>query len=533
MESNGFICLVPAFVTILIAITTHRVATAVFFGIVSAAFVKVGGFSSSAVELIFEYLKLSFTNIERLKICAFLIFVGFTIDLIDVSGGYKAFSKWISRYLTSARKTRVTTFLLSLCFFVDDYANVLVCGASMRGMAKPHNISPALLAYLVDRTATVASIIVISTWAAFESSIMIGAAENVNLSKNASEFFFATLPFHISTYLGLLLVIYTAWQGKWFGAYFDKGEGFDSLSKNSVNKDSANKESKTDKVATIKTPTTEKDKHAGSVANLITPILVLVTTGSLLFCYFSISTYFKAAIKPTLLNVLGELPTVKILIFSSIMGWLSSLFLIKKADKLPISKVLMAHKSGFLKMVSPAMVIILAKGLSVASSQIGVGNFISVGIGKYLIVELIPAAVFLISLLITVATGFSWSSMVIVMPIAFELGVSNVFPGKLPIVAGAVISGAISGALMVPYSDKTVLTAAAFNISPMYHAKTQFIQAIITTVATMLFYLFYGYGKGYNLSLFAGIIFITLLQLAFAKKDKLVVYDGNQKQNWR
>ena len=225
MAHFGYLSLLPAIVTIIVAIMTHRVATALFAGIVSASFVLSSTFSIIPVlKTTYHYIFLSFCDAERIKIAFFLFFVGAMLNIIDKSGGYVAFSKWIQTLLNTAKKSRIAIFILSLSVFIDDYANVLVCGASMRSVSSIHNISPALLTYVVDRTATVASFVMVSTWAAFESSLMQSAGSTVNIAHSGTEFFIQSLPFHSSTYFGIFLVGLTVLQGRWFGAYFDSGE---------------------------------------------------------------------------------------------------------------------------------------------------------------------------------------------------------------------------------------------------------------------------------------------------------------------
>ncbi|HQG28310.1 MAG TPA: hypothetical protein PLY73_07105, partial [Candidatus Ozemobacteraceae bacterium] len=140
----GILSLIPVVVTILAAVMTHRVALALFLGIVAGAFTIKHAAIGAGFSACLQYLKLSFTDVERLKIAFFIVLVGGLLEIISRSGAYERFSEAISVKLDSARKTRVATFLLSLCVFFDDYANVLICGASMRTMCPKHRISPAL-----------------------------------------------------------------------------------------------------------------------------------------------------------------------------------------------------------------------------------------------------------------------------------------------------------------------------------------------------------------------------------------------------
>ena len=105
--------------------------------------------------------------------------------------------------------------------FFDDYANALISGASMRPIADKNNISPALIAYMIDTIASVASIMLISTWAAFEASLMFESASMINLNKTANQLFIGSLPYHFFTYLAIFLTLIVAYTGKWFGSRID------------------------------------------------------------------------------------------------------------------------------------------------------------------------------------------------------------------------------------------------------------------------------------------------------------------------
>jgi Na+/H+ antiporter NhaC len=503
MESIGLLSLLPAGITILVAILTHRVATALFLGIVTAS-VLIGniGFQASLSQL-FKYLHLSFTDLERIKICAFLLFVGGMLEIISKSGGYQAFSQWVSGFLKKPRTSRIALFFLSLSIFIDDYANLLICGASMRSMAKVHKISPALLTYLVDRTATFVSVMVVSTWAAFESSLMSAAGSTIGVHKSATEFFFGSLPYHASTYFGLLLVMLTAWQGKWLGAHLDFGDD------------------------SVKAQTIEQTQNSssGKLSYILVPmgLLISLTFGGLIFS--GIYNYTVSKTPKTLIALLGEIPTVEILLIGSLISFIAALVVVLKNKALDLKSTFKFSLAGFKDMVSPCMVIILAKGLAEASTVLGVGSYISQQLSLVLSPQWIPVTIFVISLLITIATGFSWSSMAIVMPIAFKLTADNNLLQFIPVVSGAVISGAISGGLMVPYSDTTVLSSAAFGISPIYHAKTQLIQTMVSSLCAILFFALIGFSYPFWIATLASIALIVLIQALFAKESKI----SNQK----
>lgn len=495
MIEPGFESVLPATVTILVAVITHRVATALFAGIAVASFMIAQYIPSVGFATLWKYILISFSDLERIQISLFLFFVGATLSVITASGGYIAFSTWLTKYLTTPRKTRITTFALSLMMFIDDYANVLICGASMRSMIKVQKISPALLSYIVDRTATIASVVLVSTWAAFEASLMKSSGYAVQQIQSATEFFLQSLPYHASTYLGILLVAMAVWQGKWLGAHFDTGNTLEPIN------------------AEI-----DVKIKLGKLRHLFAPMLTLIGAA-----FGSILVYTVIGIKTatgpySIMKILGNIPTVKILLCSSGLAWITSIISTLSNKQITFKDILKSSWAGIITMVSPAMVIILANGLAQVSEEIGIGTYLSIKMSSFVVPQIIPSLIFILSLLITVATGFSWSSMAIVMPIAYKLAIANNSPELIPILSGAVVSGAISGALMAPYSDKTVLTAAAFGISPLYHARTQLIQSLLSSIGAIIFFLILGYKSNYLLAAICSIALLVIIQFMFAKE---------------
>jgi len=469
----GVLSLVPAVVTIVTAVATHKVALSLFFGIIAGAFtlkgaaIGAGGFSS------LQYLKLSFSDPERLKIAVFILLVGGLLELVSRSGAYERFSEFISKKLDSARRTRLATFFLSLCVFFDDYANVLICGASMRSMCGRHRISPALLAYIVDQTAVVVSIVLISTWAGFEASLLVSSAEPLGVKMGSSALFLGSLPYHAMTFFGLFFACLCAWTGQWIGARLDDGLP----------------------VSSAHAPHSSKPETR--LRHLLVPLAGLVflaVAGLIVFTTRNVMNSWNEGL--TFINVFSDLPTVDILNASVLISIAAGIFLFRRDNVLIWSEIRGGLWKGMKSMGSTGLVILLAKGLSAVSTDLGTGLWMASLLGDRLSPAMIPVASMLVSFLITVATGFSWSSMAIVMPIGFQMAMTTGGESFIPIVAGAVISGSIAGGLIIPYSDTTVITAAGFGIPPLYHSKTQALQILplVPAAAITLWMLGSGWG---------------------------------------
>ena len=464
MNTFGWWSLIPALCTIAATIITREVALALFCGVAAGSLViaKFGLFATG--KTLAMYMSESFGDEERLKMALFLLLVGGLLEIISRSGAFEAFADFLARFLDSARKVRVTAFFLGLALFFDDYANLMIAGASMRAISARQKISPALLAYLIDTVALVVSLVVISTWAAFESSVIISAAAVVKISGSGMALLTASLPFHFFTVLSIWQAFLTAVSGRWVGARFDD-------------------------------PAEEQAATVGSLSprlrirHALAPILVLIVTAIAGIFFFGAYKHHLAGGKAmSWAELLGESPTIDILLGAAMMALGACVLLLKEERVVGYREMGRAFKAGLGRMVSPALVIIFAKGLSMVSGDLGTGTFITAKVGALVIPAVLPAFIFGVSMLITIATGFSWSAMAIVMPVAFQMGAALTGTPDIPVLAGAVISGAICGGLLIPFSDTSVMASAACGIPPIRHVKTQAGPVLIAILGTLTAY---------------------------------------------
>lgn len=494
----GFLSLIPALVTIVVALATRRVSLALFMGIVGGAVVAGAYTVSGFFDNMYEYLKVSFTDPERLLIVLFIILIGGLLELIQLSGGYDRFAASLSTRLNTPRKSRLSTWGLSMSLFFDDYANVLISGASMREINLRNKVTPAMLAYIVDVVAIMASIMIVSTWASYEGSVMADAGASIGVTKSISLFFLESVPFHMYAVLAIFLTFLVAYTGKWFGARFD----------------------------TQPLPKSDSGKELSAKVKLyhvLAPIFVLL--GFAIAGMFVSGTWIliKNNEPISLINILGSAPTIEILVLGTLLAIATVFVLIKKDNLLNNKSIGLGLFNGGKSMIEVSLVILLATGLAAVSGKLGTGVYITGSMEGFVSPEMLPFLIFVISMLITVATGFSWSSMAIVMPIAFQMAVANGMGDMLPAISAAVITGAVSGEHMIPFSEKAVMSAAATKIAPVYHVKTMFLQTITAFCAAGVGYILYGHGFPLWLSYLipGGVVFILHTFLAVGNRQSL------------
>jgi Na+/H+ antiporter NhaC len=171
-------------------------------------------------------------------------------------------------------------------------------------------------------------------------------------------------------------------------------------------------------------------------------------------------------------------------------------------------------------MLEIGLIIVLATGLSKASSDLGAGVYLAQAFTRILRPEFIPFGIYVLAMLVTVSTGFSWGSMAIVMPVAFSLAAASGNANLVPILSAAVVTGAVSGEHLIPYSEKAVLSATACGIPPVYHFKTQFPQALCAFLAAGLGFICLGFGFPLWLSYALPTIAILSLHMGLAKESQ-------------
>ncbi|HNV69208.1 MAG TPA: Na+/H+ antiporter NhaC family protein, partial [Candidatus Ozemobacteraceae bacterium] len=396
MTHFGLISLLPAAVTILVAVVSQRIVLAIFLGIVAGSLGATAGAWDPAWVKVEQYLSVSFQDLERLKIAAFVIMMGALVEVIARSGAYLKLSEAFRRFLNTPRKGRLASIGLGGIVFFDDYANLLISGTSMRGLGTALRISPGLHGYLVDQLATVVSLMFISTWAAYEGSLMTGAAEMVGLKSTPTQMLVDSLPYHVFTILGLFLALVVAWEGRWFGAAFDA----------------------------------EPDKAVRPVnvvgvgARLWHGLLPLMTlVGVTVWGVYTLAMEAQIKLGPaaTWVNLLAEVPTINVLLFATAAGHMVALLTLVPSAVLMPFQYRKAIFEGCCHMIPAGLVIILAKGLSLVAGDLGTGTYITELLKGLAVPAVVPALVFVVSFLISVATGFSWSSMAIVMPVAYQM----------------------------------------------------------------------------------------------------------------
>lgn len=492
----GILSLIPAAVTIIVATVWRRVSVAIACGVVAAAAVAGGLHPFRVASSLVSNVVDAVSDVERLKIVVFVLLVAGMLEVIAVSGAYNAFTEAIGKHVRTPRRARLSAWCLSACLFFDDYANVLIAGGSMRKVTRRHGVSPAVLAYTVDVVAILASVMLVSTWAAFEGVTMSDAAATIGMHRGMGDLFLESLPFHFYTYLAVCLSFAVAVTGKWFGSRLDTRK-FHADERGAI-----------------------PPGNGARPCHVVAPIATLIAGAIVGLVGSGLWIVMRQNEPVTIIGIFAAAPAIDVLIAATLVALGVAIYLFKKEEVLPHRTVRPAFARGVRDMLEIAAIILLATALSNASTDLGAGTYLAGIFSRVVTPALEPAAIFVLAMLVTVATGFSWGSMAIVMPVAYSLAASSGAAHILPILSAAVVTGAVSGEHLIPYSEKAVLSAASCGIPAVYHFKTQLPQSICAFTAAVVGFVLIGYGAPLWICYLVSCGLVLLTHFAFAKPSE-------------
>lgn len=485
-----FWALVPPIIAIALALITKEVYLSLFIGILSGALLFTGFSPIGTIESIFDVMTEKLGSSWNIGILIFLVFLGIIVALMTRAGGSAAYGNWANKKIKSKKGALLSTFGLGTLIFVDDYFNCLTVGSVMRPVTDKFSISRAKLAYIIDSTAAPICIIApISSWAAAVSGYTSG---------DGFALFLQTIPFNIYAWLTMAMVVYISISN------FDFGP---------MRKHEANA-SKGDLFSGAKDYSEEKVEVSskGTVIDLILPVLFLIfscITGLVYTGGFFEGVPFIEAFSNCDASrglVLGSFAT---LVFIFLLYIPRKVIKFKDfADCIP---------QGFKMMTSAIIILVLAWTLgSFVSDKLEAGKFVANALAASSISNAIfPAILFVIALGLAFATGTSWGTFAILIPI-----ITAVFPpeAKLLVISiSAVLAGAVCGDHISPISDTTIMASAGAQCNHVNHVSTQLPYALTVAVPCFIGYLVAGFTESLLFTALSSIVSLVVLVFIIKK----------------
>lgn len=486
--SQSYISLLPPLIAIVLAIVTHRVLISLGIAIVFGAFFLNGFNPLATLHYLVHIFTLQFWkdgfNLWNIALISFLLLVGILTAFITRMGGTKAFGEWALSHIKNQRQARLFTVFLGVLIFIDDYFNSLAVGQVARPVTDQYKIARAKLAYLIDSTAApVCLISPFSSWGAYIMGILaiiINQHQMEDYSPLSA--FMHIVPYNFYPFLSLLIVITIAYTGWGIGPMKSHvlkaqlGQLF-SHAKGPV----------PGEISKIQV------KENGHIMDLLVPIVTLVLVALVAVFALGIQGTRLSAEPLTVLAILENTDMAISLVIGAGVALLSCMVFGMK-DGLKTKDYGLILKTGT-KAMAPAVYILLFAWMMIEIiNKMGSGIYLSHLINEALPLAVLPSIIFLISAIIAFATGSSWGTFGIMLPIAANLAMA-VEPSFVMVMMAAVLSGAIFGDHCSPISDTSILSSTGAGCHLMDHVITQIPYCIIKAVICLAGFLTYGYTR--------------------------------------
>ena len=512
-ESSFFaqpLSLLPPVLAIVLALITKEVYTSLFLGCLVGGFLYANFNPVLAVTSVYDTIASKVG--DNMGIVVFLVSLGFIVVLMNRSGGSKAYGDWAKKVIKTRRGALLATMILALVLGVDDYFNNLTTGNVMRPVTDGHQISRAKLAYMIDSTAAPVCIMMpISSWAAAVS----GVAESME-GVSGLQLFISAIPWNYYAILTIFTLIVLA--------VFD--EDFGPMK---VHEDNAKRG---DIYTTPERPYADADDESknstnGKVIDLIIPVIVLIIScvSGLLF-----TGGFFTPDSGTYMNVLDAFANCSaadgLMYGSFIVVIFCFLYFLVFRRSMSFVQVTDCIAEGFKVMVPAILILTFAWTISgVTNDLLGAKYFVEEFMKSYAadLANLLPAVIFLVSVLLAFATGTSWGTFGILIPIV--VATFGVDAGTiLTIGLGACLAGAVCGDHCSPISDTTILASTGAQCYHLNHVKTQLPYALTVAGVSFVNYVLAGFIQNVVINLaiaFVTMFGVLMLLRATIGKDKV------------
>ena len=506
----GIWTLIPPLVAISLAFITKNVIVSLVIGIMSGGFILNISGNNPFMALFYSFLDLIQRAVNSLAdpwnagIILQVLAIGGVINLVGKMGGAKAIAEALSKRAKSAKSAQIITWVAGLLVFFDDYANSLIIGPMMRPVTDKMKISRERLAFVIDATAApVAGIAIISTWIGLEVGLIGSAFDSIGVETNAFGVFLNTIPFRFYNILILGFIVITALLLKDFGpmrkAEIECRRGGLNLSSNEDVDKELSKHDELEPLPGVKL----------SVWNAIIPIGALIL-GALFAFYYSGYTAIMGGEDSAVIQLMQNSPAsfdaikeafsnadASVALFQSaffaglvaiIMGVAKKIF--------TLSEALDIWVDGMKTLIITGVILICAWSLSSVIKELGTAKYLIQLLSGSLPPFILPSLIFVLGAIISFATGTSYGTMGILMPLAIPLAYSiNPDMSYVIVATSAVLTGAIFGDHCSPISDTTILSSMGAGCNHIDHVRTQMPYAIFVAVITIVFgYIPAGFG---------------------------------------
>ncbi|MCI7640110.1 MAG: Na+/H+ antiporter NhaC family protein [Clostridiales bacterium] len=485
--------LLPPIIAIVLALLTKEVYSSLFVGILSGALIYSNGNVWNMVLTTFDTMIGKICDSWNVGILIFLVMLGIMVSLVNKAGGSAAYGRWASQRIKTKAGALVSTSILGMVIFIDDYFNCLTVGSVMRPVTDKFKVSREKLAYIIDATAAPVCIIApISSWAAAVSSI---APEGEGLS-----LFIRSIPYNLYALLTLLCVIVTSVMGLDFGKM------------RSSELAAASKESRENEAS---------GETTGTVLDLLLPIVVLIISCVTAMIYTGGFFDAESGCYHNFVDAFAGCDASQGLVLGAFVAIAVTMLLYLPRRVITFTQFTDSFVDGFKAMVPAILILIFAWTLSGITNMLGAKIYVAelVRGAASGLANLLPAIIFVIGAGLAFSTGTSWGTFGVLLPI-----VCAVFPsGELMVISvSACLAGAVCGDHCSPISDTTIMASAGADCNHIGHVSTQLPYALTVAGVSFLGYLLAGFVQTVWIVLPAAVLMMlaTLLVIRAAQKKR-------------
>lgn len=473
--------LVPPILAIALALITKEVYSSLFIGVVSGALLYSNfNFEGTVNHVFVDGVLAVLTDVWNVGIIIFLVFLGAMVVMMNQAGGSAAFGEWASKHVKSRAGAMLCTVFLGMLIFIDDYFNCLTVGSVMRPVTDKNKVSRAKLAYLIDSTAAPVCIIApISSWAAAVSGFVEG--------ENGLTLFIRSIPYNYYALLSILMMFLLIAFKVDFGSmkhYEDNAVKGDIFSDGKAHAEEAG----------------VNEASKCKVIDLVFPIACLIVCCVIGMIYTG--GFFEGV---DFITAFADCDASLGLVFGSFFALAITIVFYVVRGRLSFKKCMESIPAGFNAMGPAILILTLAWSLNAMTKSLGAAEFVA-GVIKGSaegLVLILPAVIFVIAAILAFATGTSWGTFAILIPIVVDVFVQSNYE-MMVISIAACLAGSVCGDHCSPISDTTIMASAGAQCDHVTHVSTQIPYAMLVAVISCITYVIAGFAQSVFIPLVAG-----------------------------
>ena len=495
---NTMWALAPPVIAIMLALITKEVYSSLFLGILTGAllnadFDPVGGLNRLFPDGIMAML----ADKWNVGILVFLVILGTMVQLMNRTGGSAAFGTWAANRIKSREGAQLSTMLLGCLIFIDDYFNCLTVGSVMRPVTDKHKISRAKLAYLIDSTAAPICIIApISSWAAAVSGFVKG--------ENGISIFVQSIPFNFYALLTILMMVLIICMKIDFGSML--------LHENNARQGDLFTSGKSEQPS----ETSLEEGRAGQVSDMFVPVILLVIGCVIGMIYTGVFFEGKSFIDA----FAASNASVGLVMGSAVALFITIAFYLVR-QSLSFSECMECLPEGFKQMVPAMLILTFAWTLKNMTDSLGAATYVAGLLENSAagLMSFLPAIIFVVAVGLAFASGTSWGTFGILIPIVVS-SFQSVDPQLMIISISACMAGAVCGDHCSPISDTSIMSSAGAQCNHLNHVTTQLPYALTAAAVSFFTFLVAGFTKSALISLVFGVVMLFLVLVVIKKMKR-------------